>query len=644
MDKMMTASVKYKIHLCGHGLRLLLVLLAIALWPADGRTASIPVPSGRPYPGEILLMVDATDTQTRVIRVRQAIPVKPGPLTLLYPRFIPGMHAPMGPIERLAGLSIRGNGAPIRWQRDTAEMHAFHLTVPRGVRSLDVAFDYLSPVGPPDGAPTLTADVMTLAWHPLIVYPAGHGTAQIRVSPSLKLPAGFTPFTSLLAEPTADGIVQFGSVSVETLIDSPVFAGRHTARHDLGLLGGAPVSLDLVGDTAKALAVSPEQLAAFRAVVRETEAVFGRPRFDRYHMLLALSDRVAPMNLEHFRSNENVFSADSFSRWDATAHQRYLVAHELIHHWNGKFRRPHGLATQDPIQPVDGRMLWVYEGLTSYYDLVISARAGMWSAAEAKGHLAGIAAAQAQRRGRQWRPLEDVGHDLRTRKGNGPWRSWHRMMQDFYLEGALIWLEADMRIRAQTGDRRSLDDFARAFFDPAGEHGGVKPYDLAEIVRTLNVIAPGDWERFFRERTEEVRDAAPLGGLEPAGVRLVMKPEAAPLTAKFEALAGLMDLRFGPGVMVAANGAVIEVIWDSPAFGAGLTQGMRITSVNGQPFSPAAMRTAFAGTAPVALTLQRGEEKLQASLPAPALQPWLEATRPGPTRLDTVLAPRISGN
>jgi predicted metalloprotease with PDZ domain len=644
MDKMLTDPVKYKIHVWTSRAQLLPAATALLLWTAGPSAASVPAASGRPYPGEIILMVDATDTQRRVIHVQQTIPVKAGPLTLLYPRYIPGMHAPNGPIERLAGLSIRANGAALRWQRDTAELHAFHLVVPRGVSSLEVGFDYLSPVGPPDGAPTLTADLMTLAWHPLLLYPAGHGTAHIRVRPSLKLPRGFTSFTSLLAEPPADGVVRFQAVSAEELIDSPVFAGRHVARHNLGTLGGAPVSLDLVGDTPAALSASAEQLAAFRSVLRETGAVFGRPRFDRYHMLLALSDRVQPMNLEHFRSNENVFTPDSFSRWDATAHQRYLVAHELIHHWNGKFRRPHGLARRDPIEPVDGRMLWVYEGLTSYYDLVISARSGMWSAEEAKGHLAGIAAAQAQRKGRQWRPLEDVGHDLRYRKGNGPWRSWHRMLQDFYLEGALIWLEADMRIRQQTGDRKSLDDFARAFFDPAGAHGEVKPYDLADIVETLNAIAPGDWEAFFRERTEQVRDAAPLAGLEAAGVRLMMQPEPAPLTAKFEALAGLMDLRFGPGLMAASNGSVLEVVWGSPAFGAGLTQGMRITAVNAKPFTPAGMRAAFAGSGTVALTLQRGDEKLEADLPAPALQPWLEPVAPGPTRLDAALRPRAAGN
>lgn len=640
----MTDAVKYKIHSVILRALLLVCALTLTAWPTGARTGGIPAPSGKPFPGEILLVVDATDTARRIVRVRQAIPVKAGPLTLLYPRYIPGMHAPNGPIDRLAGLSIQGGGKSLSWVRDTAEMHAFHLTVPRGVGRIDVAFDYLSPVGPPDGAPTLTRDLMTLAWHPLILYPAGHGTAQIRVTPSLKLPQGFTPFTSLKADVQGDGMVHFQTVSAEELIDSPVFAGRYTARHALGMLGGVPVSLDLVGDTPAALVATPEQLAAFRAVVRETEAVFGRPRFDRYHMLLALSDRVQPMNLEHFRSNENVFSADTFGRWDATAHQRYLVAHELIHHWNGKFRRPHGLATRDPIEPVDGRMLWVYEGLTSYYDLLISARAGMWSAEEAKGHLAGIVAAQAQRRGRQWRPLEDAGHDLRTRKGNGPWRSWHRVMQDFYLEGALIWMEADMRIRQQTGDARSLDDFARAFFDPAGAHGEVKPYDLDEVVRTLDRISPGDWEHFFRERTEQVREAAPLGGLEPAGVRLTMRPQPAPLTAKFEALAGLMDLRFGPGLMVAANGAVLEVVWDSPAFAAGLTQGMRITAVNGQPFAPPAMRSAFSGSEPVTLSLQRGDERLEAVLPAPALQPWLEATSPGPTRLDAAMAPRAAGN
>lgn len=641
----MTVSVKYKIHPAPPRVLLPIFALALALGPAAGLTAAVPAPSGRPFPGEILLEVDATDTARRIVRVQQAIPVRPGPLTLLYPRYIPGMHAPNGPVDRLAGLTIRGGGTMIAWTRDPAELHAFHLTVPREVTRLEVAFDYLSPVGPPDGAPTLTRDVMTLAWHPLILYPAGHGTAQIQVTPTLKLPNGFTPFTSLQTDSQANGLVRFRTVSAEELIDSPVFAGRHAARHSLGTLGGAPVSLDLVGDTPAALAVSPEQLADFRAVVRETEAVFGRPRFDRYHMLLALSDRISPINLEHFRSNENVFSADSFSRWDATAHQRYLVAHELIHHWNGKFRRPHGLATRDPIEPIDGRMLWVYEGLTSYYDLVLSARAGMWSADEAKSHLAGIVAAQAQRRGRQWRPLEDVGHDLRTRRGNGPWRSWHRVLQDFYLEGALIWLEVDMRIRERSGDRRSLDDFARAFFDPPGAHGEVKPYDLDEIVRTLDRISPDDdWERFLRERTEQVRTSAPLGGLEAAGVRLVMRPESTPLAARFEALTGLMDLRFGPGLMVAANGSVIEVVWDSPAFAAGLTAGIRITEVNGKPFAPGALRAAFAGQGQAVLSLQRGDERLEASLPAPALQPWFEATHTGPTRLDAVLAPRALGN
>jgi hypothetical protein len=240
MDKMMTDTVKYKIHPMIFRALPPVCALALAVCPTGARTGGVPAPSGKPFPGEILLAVDATDTARRIVRVRQSIPAKAGPLTLLYPRYIPGMHAPNGPIDRLAGLSIQAGGKPLGWVRDTAEMHAFHLTVPRGVGRIEVAFDYLSPVGPPDGAPTLTRDLTTLAWHPLILYPAGHGTAQIRVTPSLKLPQGFTPFTSLQMDAQGDGMVRFRTVSAEELIDSPVFAGRHTAQHSLGLLGGLP--------------------------------------------------------------------------------------------------------------------------------------------------------------------------------------------------------------------------------------------------------------------------------------------------------------------------------------------------------------------------------------------------------------------
>jgi predicted metalloprotease with PDZ domain len=644
MDKMMTASVKYKIHLgfqswLSGGLLLLLQLIL-----ASPAAASIPEPSGRMYPGEIRLEIDATDTQRKVVEVEQWMPVQPGRLTLLYPRYIPGMHSPQGPIDRLSGLTIEGNGAYLRWTRDTSEMHAFHIDVPRGVGELRIRFQFLSPVGPPDGAPTLTSEIMTMAWHPLLLYPAGHGMRHVMVRPSVRLPAGFSHATSLLPADGGGEIVRFAPVTLEELIDSPLYAGRHAATHSLGTLEGAPVALNLFGDSADTLAVTPGQIAAFRAVVRETGAVFGPPRFDRYHMLLALSNRIQPMNLEHFRSNQNVFSPDTFTRWEATTVQRYLVAHELIHHWNGKFRQPAGIAKADPIQPIDGRMLWVYEGLTSYYDILISARSGMWTAEEAKGHLAGLAATQADRQGRQWRPLEDVGHDLRLRRGNGPWRSWHRVTQDFYFEGALIWLEADMTIRALTDDRRSLDDFARIFFDPPGRGSAVRPYDLDDIVAAMSRVAPNDWGRFFRERVEGPRTTAPLAGLALGGMKLVMKPAAPPLAAKFEAQSGLFDLRFGPGLVVAPNGAIVEVIWGSPAFEAGITQGMRIVGVDGKAFAPPALKTAFESAGPVVLDLVRGDEKHLARVAGPALNPWLEPVAPGSARLDRALAPRTAAD
>ncbi|HVW67905.1 MAG TPA: hypothetical protein VHB68_02975 [Steroidobacteraceae bacterium] len=559
--------------------------------PSTAR-GGVPPPRDTAYPGTISLKVDASDVDRRVFEVHESIPVKPGALTLLYPQWLPGNHAPRGPIDGLAGLVMTVNGQRVEWTRDPVDIYAFHVQVPAGAGRLDVEFQFASPLVPGEGRVTVTPDIVGLQWNAVVLYPAGYFATRIALDPQLVLPEGWEFGSALEVDNRHGNTVSFKHVSLDTLVDSPVFAGRYFRSVPLD----TAVRLDIVADTPASFEMRPEQLAAHRKLVQEAYALFGGRHFDHYDMLLALSDYFGEIGLEHHRSSENRRLPGYFVDWDKEAVGRSLLPHEFTHSWNGKFRRPAGLATANFEVPMQNGLLWVYEGLTSYLEGVLAARSGLWSADFTRQAWAYTAANMDHNRpGRAWRTVEDTTYQpIVTARRPLSWLSWQRT-EDYYPEGSLIWLDVDTKIRELSGDRASLDDFARRFFGGTDAGSSPSPYTLADIVRALNGVVAYDWEKFLTERVESHGPGAPLAGLGRGGWKLVYTDTETDYLRGLEDQHKAVDFMYSLGFSVSTRdyGQLTEVLWGSPAYDAGLTLGTTLIAVNGREYRPERLREAL---------------------------------------------------
>jgi predicted metalloprotease with PDZ domain len=602
------------------------------------------------------LAVDATDVSRRIFRVREEIPVVPGPLTLLYPQWLPGKHAPRGPIDKLAGLVMSADGRPLAWRRDPLEVYAFHLEVPPGVDRLLVQFEYLSPQDPEQGRVVMTPDMLNLQWETVVLYPAGYRVDDIEVAASARLPAGWqvagalrTASGTMSNATAADGTIAFAPVTLETLVDSPLFAGRHFRRIDLGKATGAPVFLNMVADDARDLAATPEQVRVHANLVVQAQRVFGAPRFDRYDFLLALTDQLGGIGLEHLRSSENSQSPGYFTHWNKHMPARDLLAHEYAHSWNGKFRRPEGLATPDFNVPMQGDLLWVYEGQTQYWGNVLAARSGLWTEAQAREALAEVVAQYADGRpGFAWRGLQDTTHDpvVAARKPR-PYRSW-QMSEEYYSAGELLWLAVDAKLREITRERRSLDDFARAFFgdgDGDGANAGTRTYGFDDVVAALGRVAGHDWAAFLRSRLDA--HAPPLDGLAASGWKLGYSDAPSAFHQLEHGSRKQIDHAASIGLVLGSDdGRIRDVRWEGPAFKAGLAPGGNLVAVNARAFSPDVLREAIVaakgGNAPIELLVRHGEwyRTIRIDYHGGLRYPRLERIAGTPDRLGAILAPR----
>jgi predicted metalloprotease with PDZ domain len=581
-------------------------------------------PQDTPYEGTIALKVDVTDLERHVFNIHEVIPVVAGPLTLLYPEWLPGNHAPRGPIDGLGGLIINANGKRVEWSRDPVNVYAFQVLVPTGATHLDIDFQYAAPLTTAEGRINVTPEIVGLQWNAVVLYPAGYYASRIIVAPELDLPDGWEFGSALDVESRRGSSVWFKHVSLEMLVDSPVFAGRYFRTIVLDPAAGVPVPagtapgatvaapkrgiqlapptegavvrLDIVADSPGSLDIKPEQLAAHRKLVQETYALFGARHFDHYDLLLALSDHFGDIGLEHHRSSENRRLPGYFLDWDKEGPGRSLLPHEFTHSWNGKFRRPAGLATANFNIPMQNDLLWIYEGLTQYLEGVLAARSGLWSADFARQDWAYTAASMDHDRpGRAWRDVEDTTYQpIITARRPLSWLTWQRT-EDYYPEGALIWLDVDTKIRELTRDKLSLDDFARGFFGGTDGTLGPVPYTLPDIARALNGVAPYDWEKFFAQRLHSHGPGAPLDGLARGGWKLVYTEVPTDFLKQLEEQRKAVDFSFSLGFNVSSReyGQLTEVVWGSPGFDAGLTAGTTLVAVNGREYRPERLREAL---------------------------------------------------
>ncbi|MDP8917194.1 MAG: peptidase M61 [Pseudomonadota bacterium] len=613
-------------------------LLAAAPSAAQDRAGKAAPAARAAYPGVIRLEVDATDTDRRIYRVRETVPVaRAGRLTLLYPQWLPGNHAPTGQLEKLAGLVVRGGGRTLDWRRDPTNLYAFHVEVPRGVSALDLEFQFLTPIAADQGGRVVVSpDLLSLQWQAVVLYPAGYPASAITVQPSVRLPEGFTFATAL----ERDG-ANFRPVSLETLVDSPLYAGRYARTIELD--GGPnPVRLNIFADSPELLEAKPEHLEAHRRLVTQADAVFGRRRFDHYDFLVALTRRLSGIGLEHLRSSENNTAATYFTEWDRNASARTLLPHEYAHSWNGKAVRPAGIYRPDFNTPIDPRLLWLYEGQTDYWGVVLAARSGLITAEQARADLAGNAAQLSNRAGRGWRALEDTTFDpaIAYRRPKA-WASWQRGA-DYYGEGSLVWLEADTLIRERSNGQRSLDDFARRFFSGPPVGADIATYTFEDIVRTLNAVEPYDWAGFLRARVEAADAPAPLGGFARGGYRLAYVETPSSFHTQAEASSGSTDLTYSLGLAVGREGVISSVLWEGPAYDAGLALGSTIVAVNGLAYDADRLRAAVRRKAPVELVVRTGDRFRTVTLAYSGglRYPQLQRVENTPARLDDILRAR----
>ncbi|MBC7938571.1 MAG: M61 family metallopeptidase, partial [Chitinophagaceae bacterium] len=613
--------------------------------------------SAAAYPGTVLLRVDATDLDHKVLRVQQTLPVRAGPLRLFFPRWLPGTHSPSGDVALLAGLKINARGQPLAWQRDPLDTHAFGIDVPAGTTTLDIEFQYLSPLAREAGRVVVTRQMANLQWNNLLLYPAGYAARQITVQATLLLPAGWSPGTALRPDAQSqrpDGTsVQYKPVTLETLIDSPVFAGRHLRRVELDPPGAArPVSLTIVADRPDMLAKASEaQLEAHRELVRQSDRLFGARHFAKYDFLLALSDDLSGIGLEHHESSENGVRPSYFDDWTRRIGARELLPHEYVHSWNGKFRRPLDMATPHFNVPMQNTLVWLYEGQTEFWGWVLAARSGLTTADLARDRLANIAADYARRTGRSWRNLQDTSNDpIMSRGRSKEWLDWQRSGGDYYLESVLIWLDADTLIREKSGGARSMDDFARSFFGlPAGAREGdlgPLPYRFDDLVAALNAVQPHDWAALLRARLDSNNTGGVVDGLARSGWNLAFADTPSEFLRANEGENRQTDLRHSLGVQVGFDGKLNSVAWGGPAFEAGVSSNASVLAVNQRAYKPELLKEAItanrSGAAPIELLLREGDlfRSVRIDYRGGLRYPRLERLAGVEDRLSKLLAPR----
>ena len=561
----------------------------------------------------IRLHVDLTDAPRNIYHAHLQIPTHGGDLSLVFPKWIPGNHRPSGPIAALTGIHIEAAGHELSWRRDEMEMYEFHVSVPAGVDTLNVSLDALTSQDSAGGSgPAASDNLLDLNWNAVVLYPKGARSDDVTFIASVTLPSGWKFGTALAVARTAGEHVEFSPVSLTTLVDSPLIAGVHYGKVELTKPDETPTHvMDLVADAEPDLAMTAQDLAAYQKLVAETGALFGARHYRQYHFLLTLSDQVGGHGLEHHESNDSV--AAERALLDPDLHMLYagLVPHEFVHSWNGKYRRPAGLATQNYQEPMIGDLLWIYEGLTEYLGNVLAARSGLWTDQQYREALAGTAASLDHRSGRKWRPLEDTARSVQTLRMVGPqWQNWRRGL-DYYPEGELIWLEVDSIIRQRTHSSRSLNDFCRSFH--GGESGPprVVPYTFEDVVRALNQIAPYDWASLLRERVEATSIHAPLAGIENGGWKLVFNDTPNLFTKADEKLSKAGDFSYSLGFSIGADGKVRDVIVDSPAYQSGMGPGMRLVAVNGRKWSPpvlhAALKAAQGNNEPIEFLVENAQ-------------------------------------
>jgi predicted metalloprotease with PDZ domain len=599
---------------------------------------------------DMTVTLDASDPSRGRTHSDITIAAQPGPLTLVTAKWLPGEHSPSGPVDLMIGLEIRANGQRLAWTRDPLDMHAIRIDVPPGVDHVEVSLDAAlqTEEGYSEGASS-TERLAVLFWNERLLFPKGIDAGSYTVAASLRIPAGWNMASGAESKVLADGTVQFEELSLARLIDAPVQTGRYMKIIEVP--GSAPRPdlrhrVALAADSAAALAVPEDFAAGYGRMVAEGGALFGSRMYRHYTWLLTLSDHVAIYGLEHHESSDNRREEFALLEDDRRSDAAALLGHEYVHSWNAKYRRPAGLLSPDYQKPMDGTLLWVYEGLTEYWGDVLTTRAGMLTPQLYRETIASYAGAFSIQPGSRWRPMADTAVASQiTFDAPAAWAS-SRRGADYYDASDFLWLDVDAKLRSMSRGKRSLDDFARLFF--AGESGApaLKPYVEPDVYDTLNAVAPYDWRSFMRRHLDSTDSVALLGALENAGWTLEYTAAKNDWLEFAQKRHHTVDRRWSIGLVLDEKGAVEDVIADRPAGLAGVAPGMKVIAIGGRKYSDDMLDAAIADAQktkqPIELLVENGE--FYRTIPVPYFDgpryPHLKRIDGKPDYLTAILAPR----
>uniref|UniRef100_A0A7V4XTQ7 M61 family peptidase n=1 Tax=Acidobacterium capsulatum TaxID=33075 RepID=A0A7V4XTQ7_9BACT len=615
----------------------------------------IPQPLDKAYVGPVKLDVNITNLTDRVEHVHEVIPVVPGAkqMILLYPQWLPGDHEPDGPIKMLGGIVTTVDGQRVQWVRDRVNMYAFHVPLTPGAKTVGLDFDYLSPIKPSAGRIEMDKNLADLEWNEVLMYPAGYFSRDIPFDVTLHLPDGWKYATALETASDHGSTVKFEQTPLNTLVDSPLYAGRYYARFDLSPTKTDIVHLNIFADKPEDLKMTPAELQLHKNLTLQEDKLYGSHHYKHYDFLLLLSNKVGGVGLEHHQSSEDGLGENYLTDWKDGVLERDLLAHESTHSWNGKFRRPNDLWTPNFNVPMRDNLLWVYEGMTQYWGNVLTARAGMRTPEQTRDIFARVAAGFEANKGRDWRPLIDTTNQpIISQRTPVSWVSWQRP-EDYYTEGELIWLSVDTKIRQLTDDKKSLDDFCKKFLGVYNGSMITDQYDFQDIVNNLNAVAPYDWAKFLRTRIYDLHPQVPEGGITRGGYKLVYNDTPIEWEQTEFAKYGFADFSTSLGISVGARhggGAAMigNVWWGSPAFKAGLVPDTQLVSVNGEAYTAKGLREAILAAEkdhkPIEIQYRRGKDYKTVSIPyyGGLRIPHLERVAGKPDYLDQILAPSKS--
>jgi predicted metalloprotease with PDZ domain len=543
-------------------------------------------PAAKSSAPTITIAVDASEAPRKIFHAQMTIPAAPGSLTLYYPKWIPGEHGPTGPIQDLAGLKFTANGQTLKWRRDLLDGWTIQVEVPAGASAVDASLDFISPAGQEGlftAGASATEKMTVLSWNTVLLYPAGWTSDELTYQASLRLPDGWKFGTPLPVASASGAELKFNTVSLTTLVDSPVIAGEYLRV--VPLSENPRQEMDIAADHAGDLDAPQDVLDHYKTMTDQALKLFGARHFRDYHFIYSLSNHVAHFGLEHHESNDSRSSERSLVDEDPRLLASGLLSHEYVHSWNGKYRRPADLTTPDYEKPMQDDLLWVYEGLTSYLGDMLGARSGIRTPEQFRQNLASLAARLDHVPGRTWRNLQDTADGVPSMQSAPPqWESWRRTV-DYYDEDVLNWLWVDTIIRQQTHGQKSMDDFCHLFHGGQSGPPEVKTYTFDDVVNTLNQVAAYDWRGFWTERLTNHGPGAPLTGIENSGWKLVYNETPSELAKARKRELKEVNAEYSIGLLLDESGNIIDTVEGMPAAKAGVGPGMKLAAVNGRRFT-----------------------------------------------------------